>query len=326
MKRLLIPCLLIFFLLPGCASLQAKREVVDGIFYSSANPKIQIKISSEFKYLGEIKDTGERESVGGSRMLTNWAQWYIFVDSDGSKAKRVVSVKLERTETRFISDLFGWAKHFYEKGTCKLGGQSFQYLSRHIYPSMSKPTIKFITDKGYVLPRCVIIKRFVRAYGGKNDILVDIAYLEDPSELPYNCNAWNPDYPLQQDQTEYLEQFNFNSDNSFAVLKYDAGKEIYTTADNYKTETKKSKNPDKYYQNNVKHINIQSRQPIYKGGKIIFYVVEGDILDILFEKTCLSGTGVCWKVKCRRTGKVGYVSETMIKKSHQVIEKEDLGL
>ena len=69
------------------------------------------------------------------------------------------------------------------------------------------------------------------------------------------------------------------------------------------------------------YINIQSRQPIYEFGEIIFYAIEGDTLDILLEKTCLSGTGICWKVKCRRTGEIGYVSAAIMKKSHQVIEE-----
>jgi hypothetical protein len=69
------------------------------------------------------------------------------------------------------------------------------------------------------------------------------------------------------------------------------------------------------------YINIQSRQPIYEFGEIIFYAIEGDTLDILLEKTCRSGTGICWKVKCRRTGRIGYVSAAIMKKSHQVIEE-----
>jgi len=322
MKRFLFSCLLIFFLLPGCTSLQVKREVVDNTLYSSANPKLQIKVSSEFEYLGEIKDVGDRKSVGGTRMLTNWSKWYIFVDPEGSRAARVVSIKLERTETRYTSDLFGWAKIFYGKGTCQLGGKSFQFFSRRIYPSMSVASFKYITEKGYVLPRCAINKRFARAYGAKNNILVDITCLEDLSELPYSCSDWSPDSVLQQDQIEYIEQFNSNCDNSFAVLKYEAGKEIYTTADNYKSETKKFKTSDKSEQKAEKYIIIQSRQPIFKAGKVIFYALEGDTLDIILEKTCLSGTGICWKVKCRRTGGTGYVVETMIRKNHQVIERE----
>ena len=323
MKRFLFSCLLIFFLLPGCTSLQVKREVVDNTLYSSANPKLQIKVSSEFEYLGEIKDVGDRKSVGGTRMLTNWSKWYIFVDPEGSRAARVVSIKLERTETRYTSDLFGWAKIFYGKGTCQLGGKSFQFFSRRIYPSMSVASFKYITEKGYVLPRCAINKRFARAYGAKNNILVDITCLEDLSELPYSCSDWSPDSVLQQDQIEYIEQFNSNCDNSFAVLKYEAGKEIYTTADNYKSETKKFKTSDKSEQKAEKYIIIQSRQPVFKGGKVMFYALEGDTLDIILEKTCLSGTGICWKVKCRRTGGTGYVVETMIRKNHQVIEREE---
>jgi outer membrane biogenesis lipoprotein LolB len=75
MKRLLISSLLIFFLLPGCASLQTKREVVANTLYSSSNPKIQVKVIPEFEYLGEMKDTSERQAVDSTTMLINRADW-----------------------------------------------------------------------------------------------------------------------------------------------------------------------------------------------------------------------------------------------------------
>jgi hypothetical protein len=321
MKRLMIPCFLIFVLLPGCASLQAKREVIDNTLYSSSNPKIQIKISSEFKYIGEIKDTGARQADSSTRMLTHRAKWYVFVDSDASRVNRMVSIRIERTETHYVSDLFSYVKSSYERGTCELGGRNFQYCSRLIYPGMDHPVTRFVSDQGYVIPTCVLSKSFKKVYGAKGNILVDIKYLEDPSNLPYDCRAWKPDYPLLEGQKAYLEQFNKNCESSFAVLQYVAGKEVYTTAENYQRDVKKSQISEQSDHNNKKYINIQSRQPIYEFGEIKFYAIEGDILDILLEKTCRSGTGICWKVKCRRTGKIGYVSAAMMEKRHQVIEE-----
>jgi hypothetical protein len=220
MKRLLLPCLLIFVLLSGCASLQAKREVIDNTFYSSSNPKIQIKVSPEFKYIGETKDTGDRQAASSTRMLTHRAKWYLFVDSDASRVNRAVSIRVERTETYYISDLFSQVKSSYEKGTCELGGQNFQYCSRLFYPGMSGPVTRFVSDQGYVIPKCVLFKSYKKVYGAKGNILVDITYLEDPaaSNLSYDCKAWKPDYPLLEDQKEYREQFNANCDKSFEVL------------------------------------------------------------------------------------------------------------
>jgi hypothetical protein len=260
MKRLLISSLLIFFLLPGCASLQTKREVVDNTLYSSSNPKIQVKVSPEFEYLGEMKDTSERQAVDSTTMLINRADWYVFVDSDGHKATRAVSIRIERTQTQYISDLFGRRKHFYEKGTCKLGGRNFQYFSHLIYPNMRHLVTRFVAEKGYVLPRCVIAKEFAQVYGAKGNILVDITYLEDPSNL-YHCKFWSPDNPLSEDQRAYLEQFNERCESSFAVLKYDAGKAVYSTAENYRGDVN-IKTPEPYGHINKKYINIQSRQPI----------------------------------------------------------------
>jgi hypothetical protein len=125
MKRLIIPYLLIFVLLSGCASLQAKREVVDNTFYSSSNPKIQIKLSPEFKYIGETKLTSERQAIDSTTMLKYRSNYYLFVDSDGSTVNRAVFIKTERISTRYTSDMLGRVKKYYEKGTCQLGGRNF---------------------------------------------------------------------------------------------------------------------------------------------------------------------------------------------------------
>jgi hypothetical protein len=95
---------------------------------------------------------------------------------------------------------------------------------------------------------------------------------------------------------------------------------VYTTAENYRGDVN-IKIAEPYGQINKKYIIVQSRQPIYEYGEMKFYAEEGDILDILLEKTCRSGTGICWKVESRRTGEIGYVSSAMMKKRHQVIEE-----
>jgi len=211
--------LFILTILGGCASLQAKREVVDNTLYSSSNPKIQIKVSPELKYIGETKDTGQRQADASTRMLTHRVKWYVFVDSDASRVNRMVSIRIERTETYYVSDLFSYVKSSYERGTCELGGRNFQYCSRLIYPGMDRPVTRFVSDQGYVIPRCVLLKSFKKVYGAKGNILVGINYIEDPpSNLPYDCKAWKPDYPLLEDQKEYLEQFIANSDKAFEVI------------------------------------------------------------------------------------------------------------
>jgi hypothetical protein len=75
---------------------------------------------------------------------------------------------------------------------------------------------RFVAEKGYVLPRCVIAKEFAQVYGAKGNILGDIAHLKDPSNL-YHCKFWSPDNPLSEDQRAYLEQLNERCESSFAV-------------------------------------------------------------------------------------------------------------
>ena len=205
--------------LSSCASLQAKREVVDNTFYSSSNPKVQIKVNPELKYIGETKDVRQRQLVDSPYMVIHRSALYVFVDAEGAKAKKAVAIVIERTEASYVSDLYGEVGIFYEKGVSELGGLKFQYCSRLIYPSMKFHLTRFVTDHGYVIPRCIIVKSFSKVYGAQGDIAVTIVYIEAPSGLLHECKDWEPIHPLLPDQKEYLEQFNANCDNAFEVLQ-----------------------------------------------------------------------------------------------------------
>jgi CHAT domain-containing protein len=70
------------------------------------------------------------------------------------------------------------------------------------------------------------------------------------------------------------------------------------------------------------YITIKHPDVIYEGGRTKFKVYPNDTLEILESNTCLSGTGICWKVKDIKTGEVGYVLAERMKKLHEVFTKE----
>ena len=129
MKRLLRPSLLILVLLSGCASLQAKREVFENTFYSSY-PEIQIKIGSEFEYIGETSEAEMRQAQDSSYTGNVQKHWYLFVQLDEQRVKKAVSIQIQKAPTYFVSDIYGRVKNYYDRGTCELGGVSWKYCSR----------------------------------------------------------------------------------------------------------------------------------------------------------------------------------------------------
>lgn len=69
-------------------------------------------------------------------------------------------------------------------------------------------------------------------------------------------------------------------------------------------------------------IKINKKQNIYRGGKVVFTVNKGDVLEVLRQKPCLKNKNkVCWQVADKKTGKFGYVVSDEMYKFHEVINK-----
>jgi hypothetical protein len=219
MKQLPPFCLLVLLLLSGCASLQAERGVFENTFHSSY-PDIQVKVSSEFEYIGEVDEAKTRQAQDSTYSGTVRSNWYVFAQADEEqRIKKAVSIRIQKAPTYFVSDIYGRVTNYYDRGTCKLGGVSWQYCSRLIYAKMSAPLTKFVSEQGYIIPRCVLLKNFSKVYGSKNNYLVTVSYWEAPPTADYDCQYWEPNAQLAHSQREYIEQFKKSSETSFRILK-----------------------------------------------------------------------------------------------------------
>jgi hypothetical protein len=112
----------------------------------------------------------------------------------------------------------------YDRGTCKLGGRNWQYISLFFDTSGDRATKRFATEQGYIIPQCFLAKQFSKVYGPKNNYLVSIAYVEEPPTSDYACHLWKPNSEeansgLEYSQREYIEQFQKNAETSFKILE-----------------------------------------------------------------------------------------------------------
>ncbi|GAG83550.1 unnamed protein product, partial [marine sediment metagenome] len=124
----------------------------------------------------------------------------------------------------WVGDLFGRVENYYDRGTCKLGGVSWQYCSRFLDASIPGAVTKFYAEQGYVIPECRLIKHTSKAFGPKNNYLITISYLEEPPTSDYACDFWKPNSEkpnsgLEYSQLEYIEQFQKNAETSFKILE-----------------------------------------------------------------------------------------------------------
>ena len=218
MKKRFCYYLLILTILGGCASLQAKREVLENTFYSSY-PEIQIKIGSEFEYIGETKEAKKKQAQDSTYTATVRKNWYIFAQSEAMRVRKVVLIEIKKAPTYWVSDIYGRVENYYDKGTCKLAGLNWQYCSVLIYSGRNRLLNQFATEHGYMIPRCLLAKYVSKIYGPKNNYLVTIIYAEEPPTSDYGCHNWKPNIGLAHSQREYLEQFKKNSETSFKILK-----------------------------------------------------------------------------------------------------------
>jgi hypothetical protein len=200
----------LFVLLLGCASLKPERKVVDNVFYSSY-PKVEMRVNPELIYLGELKYHSTKESVSGGKLLSYNHECFIFLQADSKKtAKRLFIIRTQRVETYFVSDLFGRVKNKLDFGTSDIDGHDYQYYIGAIEPKASGEVTKYISDNGYVVPRCALLRRDARVFGSKENLLFSVEYMEDISKFKYECKSWKLRDELTEEQELILKRFNSN--------------------------------------------------------------------------------------------------------------------
>lgn len=226
-KEMYICLLLVLSILSGCA---IGPKVTDNTF-SYPFPKIEARISPEFKYLGDVKYSGRGESVSGTVTIPKDTHAYIFVSAEDSKIKKMLSLEVEsiRVDDTMLRqsgaeavtveystrlyDTEGMLDH----GTQKLGRKSFKYFERPTYLGPGHPVLRFCSGKGYTLPNCVFLKVFFRPLSRTS--LMSFMYLEDLSGSGYGPSAWGNIRDLTADQKSYVDRCRTNCMNSFDVLR-----------------------------------------------------------------------------------------------------------
>ena len=217
MKRLLLPCLLIFSFLSGCASLNPERNVVVNTF-SSSYPKCRIRINPDYEYVGQFNNRIKDKASNLTTDLRYDFEAYIFLMHDNKRAKKATVIQIEKVATHYVGDFFGNVKNKLESGVCELDGKKYHYYTKAIVPSRQSNTIRFLSNEGFIMPRCVLSKTAGRVVGAKGNILFKVKYFMDVTELGYTCRDWEDRDTLTKEQRSDLEKFERHWENSFEVL------------------------------------------------------------------------------------------------------------
>ena len=238
MKKYIHISLLALTFLILFAGVKPERYVKDNVFHSTY-PNLEVKVDPKYAYLGQFDYTLEMESRDGVQGRTGETKSYVFVDTVDKQVKRTVYIQIRREQTKYIGNLVGDIKANLKTGTCNLGGKEYQCYTRVIDASSDEPMARFMQEKGYLLPDCMLTRVYVRADTDIGSYLVMIGYSEDLSPSSFDCREWQDQTLSTLEQENYLARFEQKSATSFQVK----GKETYLNIQIYPDKEKTGENP-----------------------------------------------------------------------------------
>jgi hypothetical protein len=136
-------------------------------------PKTVMRVSPEYKYMGESRyfSSSEGSGGGGQYQRGNKVVTFVKLNPDNSEVERVLLISIQRNKA-------GWEFVGASKEGCgksELGGQGYRYCTEFIgTPSFID---KFITSNGYISPDYWFRKQYARRAGGGR-VFVSIFYFE----------------------------------------------------------------------------------------------------------------------------------------------------
>lgn len=212
-KGLILVCFLIAAALHLSAfSQEPKRIVLYNLIVSSALPKIEVEVSSEFKYAGRF-DFMIRHVAAGERV--------VFVDADEKKVKRLFIAQFEG----FFPEIDDFYRYSFEN-SMELGGLKFRHNTlaySNKDSRMANPngegvlTADFLKKNGYILEDELMISRFVTVAGDDKKHELILYYFENVSTTGYGLkDLYEGDEPTEI-WKEISKKLKVRSQESFAV-------------------------------------------------------------------------------------------------------------
>jgi hypothetical protein len=206
----------------GCV--KAERKLLDkNTFYSSKNPRLHIKVSKEFKFLGKADATIYRDYTTSPGGTFHKNEAYIFghIDNHSLQSAVIISFSTMR-KGYYLPDVFSKIKNKIDRGSLRIGDKRFHFC---VYAS-SSPLVSyqetFLDDEGYVIPNCFLVKAYCRRTSIRNedDTRVTILYLEDIfHRTGYRCKDWKNVNAFEKEQSEFLTEFVKRSEQSIQFLE-----------------------------------------------------------------------------------------------------------
>jgi len=150
--------LFFFVLMLGCASMKPERVVNNNIFFSSADPKIEIEVDNSMVYKGKWESEYSTSSRMGDAADTISVESYNFLEIDGEAIGKAAYIKFNKLQT---DTMFWIIKCTFAKGGhyVKIGGNKFCQVIRPMYSDefFNKKWVEERSRKGYTIPKYYMV-------------------------------------------------------------------------------------------------------------------------------------------------------------------------
>lgn len=226
-KRIYLVVLCLY--VSGCISTErgvttSSDYTVKNVFYSEAMPKLKLKISDEFEYLGSNKTKNRENFVEGSGSYTHRAESYAFAVFNEKSVDRMVLITLHHMNRGYwLPDMFGNVEHKIEHDIIKILDKSYHSC---IWASREKKGkwVDNIEDKGFFTYKTGLIKSFARRVGLDNRRSIYIAYVENLQRCENGIyddpKSWKNPSVLLESQREFIKNFKERAGMAIEFLPY----------------------------------------------------------------------------------------------------------
>jgi hypothetical protein len=191
----MIVCLLIIF---SCAGLERVRAIQDDyIFYSSYQPKIKIKINTDFKHVEEKEESALGFDLGGSDKISNVKmETYLFSNTPLTKRILIEFQEMISSRWEFRGNLFT-VNNELNSGTVEINRIKYQYC---VYV-INQPSGN------------LLVKSLGRMAGANNNAFIKIHYIGKVT------GDWSNINNLNSEQNKQLLEFIDASKKDIQILK-----------------------------------------------------------------------------------------------------------
>lgn len=214
---------LIIILLYGCATLNSKPVVSDSTF-SSDYPKINIKISPSYRYIGHINyPTETKDYQDPNKKAIRIHSAYVYVPKD---AKNQMGSGIFIIFTRLANP--GWTtvgsaynssdREVYRHGVATFAGQDYEAVTHRINMSQAaQPFYDLLMKHGLLATRGFISRAYCQSISSNERMFV--YYIEDMNTTGFQPQEWNDKALLKDAQIRFLDDFEKRASKALEIVR-----------------------------------------------------------------------------------------------------------